>query len=161
MEEAPSEDEGIMASIIDELFSNAEGCPDDNEGGRSQVDLSVELDAANIAHDGEEVAEQNEDEDEVEEDEVCGQAGSREVIVGSTQRPIGVQLVNVNELCFVDIELEGQRIIERRNPEVTRFNSQEQRKRKLDFYSEVHTNLERTNDSEGIFYSAFDRLINA
>ena len=54
MEEARSEDEGVMASIIDELFDTAERNNDDNNTQRSHIDLSVELDAANIARDGEE-----------------------------------------------------------------------------------------------------------
>ena len=106
------------------------------------------------------MGEEEEDEEEEFEDEVPVQSGSREVIVGSTQRPIGVRLANVNELCFVDVELHGRRLIQRRNPEVTRFNSQQRRMRKLDFFSNVHANLERTDDSEGIFDVAFNRLNN-
>ena len=111
MEDARSEDEGVMASIIDELFSNAEGCPDDSNGGRSHVDLSVELDAANIVHDGEE--EEEEDQHEVEGEDPKGRdnVNTSEVVVGSTQRRISVHLANVNDLCFVDIEIEGRKIL--------------------------------------------------
>ena len=108
-----------MASIIDELFNNAEGCPDDRNGGRSHVDHSVELDAANIVHDDEE--EEDQDQEEVKLDEPKGRdhAKMSEVVVSSMQRPIGVWLANVNNICFLDIEMEGRKILERRNPEIT------------------------------------------
>ena len=107
-------------------------------------------------------AQQEPDQDEVEDGEnhEGDNVGSNEVIVGSTQRPISIRLANVNELCFIDIEVEGRRILERRNPEVTRFNCHEQRKRKLNFYSEVHANLEQSNEGNNIFKSAFSRFIN-
>ena len=82
------------------------------------------------------------------------------MIVGSTQRPISIRLANVNELCFIDIEVAGHRILECRKPEVSRFNCHERRKRKLNFYSEVHANLERSNEGDDIFESAFSRFIN-
>ena len=70
-----------MALIIDELFSNAEQSPDDQNGQRSHVDLSVELDAANIAHDGEDEEKQDQDEVEHGEHQVREHVGSDEVIV--------------------------------------------------------------------------------
>ena len=114
-----------MASIIDKLFSNAERSSDDSNHQSGNVNLSVELDAANIAHDGEDIEEEEDDELEEEHNEVRENVSSSEVVVGSTQRPIGVRLANVNELCYVNIKLEGRKILERRNPEVTRFNCHE------------------------------------
>ena len=73
------------------------------------------------------------------------------MIVGSTQRPINICLANVNELCFINIKVAGITIMEHRNPEVTRFNRHERRKRKLNFYSKVLANLEKSN--EGVIFS--------
>ena len=158
-EETCSEDEGIMALIIDKLFNNAEQSPDDANAQRSHVDLSVELDAANIAQDGEDELETDQDDVKDGEHHQGDNVGSNEVIVGSTQRPISIHLANVNELCFIDIEATGRRILECRNPKVIRFNCHEQGKRKLNFYSEVHANLERSNEGDDIFKSAFSRFI--
>ena len=160
MEEAHSEDKGIMASIIDELFSNAERSPDDNNHRNGNINLSVELDATNIAHDGEDVEEEDDDVVDEETNEGRGNGSSTEVIVGSTQRPIGVRLANVNDLCYVDIELEGRKIMEGRNPEIIRFNCQEQRRRKLGFYLDIHARLERVDNGEDLFQTAFNRYIN-
>ena len=161
MEEARSKDKGIMASIIDELFSNAERSPNDGNSPNRNVDLSVELDAANIARDGEDIKEEDDDDEvEDEDNEARGNVSSSKIIVASTQWPIGVWLANVNELCYVDIELEGHKILKRRNPEVARFNCHKQRRRKLTFFSEVHARLERIDDGEDLFQTAFNRFIN-
>ena len=114
----------------------------------------------NITHNGED--EQELDHNEIDDGEVnqVENVGLNEVIVGSAQRPITVRLANINELCFVTIEVEGHKIMERRIPEVIRFNRNEQRKRKLNFYSELHANLERNDEGDDIIATAFNRFIN-
>ena len=166
MEEARSEDEGVMASIIDELFDNAERNHDDNNTLRSHVDLSFELDAANIARDGEDRDDNNNDaedadeNDEEEEELVNNETQRNKIIIATTQRPLKVRLAAINELCFKDLTFEGRKIMERQNPEITRHNHQERSLRKLSFYATVHANLESMNDGEDVFETAFDRLIN-
>ena len=119
-----------------------------------------------IARDGEERDNDNDDdEDAVENDEdeenVGNNDGQRnEIIVATTQRPLKVCLAAVNELCFKDLTLEGRKIMERRNPEITRHNHQERSLRKLNFYASVHASIESMNDGEDVFESVFDRLIN-
>ena len=164
MEEACLEDEGVMASIIDKLFDNAERNHDDNSTQRSHVDLSVKLDAANIARDGEERDEDNDDDDNADnddEDEVVNiKTQQNEIIIATTQRPLTICLAAINELCFKDLILEGRKIMERQNPEITRHSRQERLLRKMGFYATVHANLESMNDGEDVFKNAFDRLIN-
>ena len=91
MDEACSEDEVVMASIIDEFFDNAERNHDDNNSLRSHIDLSVELDAANIARDGEERDDDDADaegavENDEEEDElVNNKTQQNKIIIAMTQ----------------------------------------------------------------------------
>ena len=166
MEEARSEDEGVMAMIIDELFDNAEKNKDDSNSERPHLDLSVELDAANIARDGEEREhhdENNENEEDTNNERVENNNGTvrnEHIIVATTQRPLKVRLANVNELCFKDLSLEGRKVMEKRNPEVTRHNRQERLYRKMNFYATVHGNLDGSNEGDDVFENAFDRLIN-
>ena len=130
------------------------------------IDLSVELDAGNIARDGEEEDEDVEDAENADNnDSEEGDFGSTEmqrnkIIVAMAQRPLKVCLAAANELCFKDLSFEGRKIMEKQNPEIARHNCQERALRKMNFYATVHTNLECMNDGEDIFESAFDRLIN-
>ena len=161
MEEARSEVEGVMASIIDKLFDNAERNHDNNNAQRSHVDLSFELDAANIAHDGKERDDDDDNEDADEDDKILNdKTQQNDVIVATTQCPLKVRLAAVNKLCFKDLTFKGRKIMERRNPEVTRHNCWERLLRKMNFYATVHANLQSTTDSEDVFEKLFDRLIN-
>ena len=83
-----------------------------------------------------------------------------EIIIATTQQPLKVRLAAVNEMCFKDLTLEGRKIMERRNPEITRHNCQERLMRKLSFYANVRVNLESRDNGEDVFETAFDRLIN-
>ena len=164
MEEARSEDEGVMATIIDELFDSHQRNDEEEGTNSSHVDLSVELDAANIARDGEEV--QDEDENNVlneanAEDERNGDVDRcKDIVVATTQRPLKVCLANVNDVCFTDINEAGRKLMEARNPEVTRFNRQMRFNRKMSFYANVHASLENTDNDDDVFEDAFSRFIN-
>ena len=145
-----------MATIIDKLFDNAERNQEDDDRTRLHIDLSVELDAANTAHDGKE--DQNDDDDgedgKNDEDNNADNAdgngndanvnrtNSNNIIVGTTQRPLKVCLANANKLYFSDINKAARRMMERQDPEVTRFNRQKQIDCKMKFYADVFANLE-------------------
>ena len=133
MEEVRSEDKGVMAGIIDELFDTAECDKDDARLNTTIHDLNVELDAATLAYRGED--EENDlDEDENENGNGNGYVGNNDIIIATIQRPLKIWLANVNQLCFIDIRTAGCLIIEKSNPKVTRFNCNERMTRKMKFY---------------------------
>ena len=83
-----SEDKGVMDSIINELFNNAEHNPDDKNGARPHFDLSVKLDAANIAHDSEgKDDDDNEEDDDLDNGNLQEEVGSDDIIVATINIP--------------------------------------------------------------------------
>ena len=129
---------------------NAEHNPDNENGTRSHVDLSVQLDAANIACDNEDKNDDDDEEvDDLDDSNLQQEAVSDDILVATTQRPLKIQIGNVNNLCFKEINLASRTIIVHRNPKVTRFNYQEQLKRKMGFYRKVHANLDSNKDGSG------------
>ena len=80
--------------------------------------------------------------------------------MATTQCPLKIRLANTNDLCFTDINKAGRRIMEVRNPEVTRFNRKMRFNPKMNFYADVHASLESSGDEEDVFEIAFRRFIN-
>ena len=85
---------------------------------------------------------------------------SENIVVATTQRPLKVRLANINEVCFTDIKDAGRKMMEKRNPEVTRFNRRMRFERKMNFYADVHASLDSTENEDDIFEAAFSRFIN-
>ena len=82
------------------------------------------------------------------------------MIVATTQQLLKICLSNVNDACFTDIIEAGRRIMEKQNPEVSRFNFKKRMDRKVNFYESIHASLDSSNGSEDLFDMAFNRLIN-
>ena len=164
MKEARSEDEGVMAGIIEELFDTAKRDNDNDNGhrNRSLHDLNVELNAATLARGGEDL-EDDLDKFDNQDGNVNENVGNSEIIIATIQRPLKIRLANVNELCFIDVRTAGCLIMEKSNPRVTRFNRNERMTRKMKFYEDTHkgvTNNDSDGGNEDIFEVVFNRFIN-
>ena len=147
-----------MTSIIDELFENAERCLDNIARTATPTNLSVEIDAANIACDGEDNSneDENESDDDDDDNKIDGNQGSnKDIIVITNQQPLKICLANINDACFTNIHEAGRRIMEKQNPEVNRFNFKKRMERKMKFYESVHASLDNNNDSKDICLTTF------
>ena len=140
MEQACTEDEGALASLIDELFDNASR--NANDGPRSTpIDLDVSQTGKDIAN----IGASNDEHDKIDDiapdgidDNSINDDDAVECIVGLTKRKINCRLAKVNELCLKIISLKGREMMEKANTKVMRFRKTKQNQRMNEFYKALH-----------------------
>ena len=176
MEQAQSEDEGTMASIIDEIFDNANR-PADADESNTVIDMTFNsggdfvvngINQGRGADDGDngglgdgniDEHEINLDNDDDEELEANDDERNTERINGGTKAKVNCHLVNVNELCFINIIAKGCKMLEKANPFVTRFRKGKRTEQMGKFYKEVHDECTSENGND-LIQNAFNRLRN-
>ena len=173
MEQTRIEDEGTMAAIIDEIFENASH-PADNNNSNSEIDMSINnggefiVNGVNQDHlgdgDDRDDADANVkvgDNENGDEDEDCSDDNvdnrNIEIVNGATKNKIKCCLVNVNELCFVNIRMKGRELLEKANPYITRFRKGKQNEGMGTFYKTVHDEC-MSNNGNDLIQNVFDRL---
>ena len=127
MEQACTEDEGVMASLIDDLFDNVSHNPDKGaemqpinlnveQSGEDIINIGADDDVRNGNDDGNSdenisVAEGNDgsnkdNQNNGTEDETNG-SEDIECVIGSIRKKVTCRLAKVNNLCFCDVRTKG------------------------------------------------------